>query len=557
MASKVDELVERANQLLDNPDDFREAQALLEQALTKAPNHLAASYYLAWKLAHDEDRNGHDPARRARIGPLLDAVRAQTAGLEPGEDTVPSRARAFSLAWPLARRAVCADLDEAKRLALEAEQAFSLKGSPLTRAAKRAAKMGIAWAAARAAGDLPKAYRQLLGWVATHPFHSAWCDDDDDEEFDEEDCPSCAGLQPFFDDPGYVAWVRSQRPKARRHPPKLLAKGMLAASGADIHEDAYGAVDPPDAGRRGRILSLLAIGAPLDALSDEGEGVICVAASNCGLDLVRFLIECGSPLDGKGKRVPLVQLARDGDERGVRVLLEAGANPEARGDTNREKRVTALEVARLMKYTGVMKILGATRPKGGLETKSLRTLLKKRRSDFERAKWCTSELSHFDRFFEAVDFAGPKQWTDVAEHLEILRPHELLALTLLLREAVEPSAPNRLGRKDFGRSRIVLGDALIAGDGLFGAGANCVITGDLKIGGRLANDETTRIAVGGNLRAEVIETEGDLWIGGDAIATTSAKAEYEAGSFVVVGTLKTPRFTQKDHVVVIGKRAQR
>lgn len=113
--------------------------------------------------------------------------------------------------------------------------------------------------------------------------------------------------------------------------------------------------------------------------------------------------------------------------------------------------------------------------------------------------------------------------------------------------------PVEIIKKDHNKARIVIGDAIATGDALLGTCTDWVVTGNLHVEGRFANDEAARIAVAGNMTGKVVETEGELLIGGDLTIDDVVWAEYEAGTLVVAGTLKTNVLIEKNHEVSIGK----
>ena len=52
----------------------------------------------------------------------------------------------------------------------------------------------------------------------------------------------------------------------------------------------------------------------------------------------------------------------------------------------------------------------------------------------------------------------------------------------------------------------------------------------------------------------MVETEGELLVGGNLSIDGVVWAEYEAGTLVVAGTLKTNVLIEKDHAVIVARR---
>lgn len=110
---------------------------------------------------------------------------------------------------------------------------------------------------------------------------------------------------------------------------------------------------------------LLEAGADVLAVSRNDEGNLPINAAAAGPradrrpDIVRLLIDRGSPVDGRGSpgaHTPLHEAAYNGDIALVRLLLDRGANPSLRtGDGQ-----TSLEIAGKQGRHEVVGLLGGT-----------------------------------------------------------------------------------------------------------------------------------------------------------------------------------------------------
>ena len=568
--TKVDiaALLECGNDLVDQAETRTEGIAVLRSAVAQAPNRVDALYYLAWALLMDPASGASEA--EALLVRIVDETRDVTSSADSDEPSLEARARAFALAWPLPLRCVGATVKEAAEIARLADEACALRTNVVSEAARRAARMGTAWASARAGGKPEAGFEQLLAWIKAHPLHSSWLDGD--EARYPTVVTTCAGLEPFFDDPSYIEWVLRHKPKSSAHPADLFLQSLCAAAGADAIEHrgmGVGNIATSGAGRRGRVLSLLALGATLEGGSAGptvgANNPLAYAAQTGDASFVRFLVELGAPIDGRGTDVPLIAAVMTGNLDAVRTLLEAGANPSIEVTYPNGKKDSALQRAgKVGNKKEMLALLRAGKPAppvqkkaGGLDTAPARAAWKARKAKLHKAKWADGD-EDLDPFFDLIDADGIASWEAAAKHLESLDPNEMLALALvlgdLLPSATKKTKPTEITRKDHQKARIVLGDAVVKGDALLGAGTDWLVTGDLHAEGRFAHDEAARIAVGGTMTGTMVETEGELLVGGDLSIDGVVWAEYEAGTLVVAGTLKTNVLIEKDHAVIVARR---
>ena len=548
-------MVGKADKLLnDSSFDSRErlasrkkAQALLEEALGLAPDEVEALYYLAWSLATDPAPPADRDARIERLRlRLLDVTNdAQPSKKEP---TIEVRARAFALAWALPERAAVArTLAEAEAHVEEAKLAVTLRTSVFTKRATRGAEAGLVFARAREDGDLSRAHQWLWSWIEKNPVHASYLEDR------MNGLATASGLEPFFDDDGFVAFVRAQEARSALDT-KVGPRAMAFALGFDKCEHGLDQYEPQRFGRLARVLALQKLGAPVETkMKREGSGhwSSIELAAMASPALLPQLVEMGLSLDrGLDGLPPIVSLTEYGAHQGVAALVRAGANKDAKDKKGR----TALDIATAKKNVVIAKLLGATRAAGGVDTKPARDFLAKNGADVLDSPWAKrAELTSFaklEAFLEAVDLHGPARWEDAANLLDTLDAKDRLALAYVLRHAAVAGAPVTSKKIDGETAHIVLGDLYLEGDLVLGS--HWLVTGSVRCD-RFGDDEGASLTVAGDLDARFIYTEGDLWVGGDVRASAMAWAEYEAGTLCVVGSLTTTLFVEGQHAVEVGK----
>lgn len=100
-------------------------------------------------------------------------------------------------------------------------------------------------------------------------------------------------------------------------------------------------------------------------------------------------------------------------------------------------------------------------------------------------------------------------------------------------------------------SLVHVGDLIVTGDceprALF-------VTGNLTVAGRLANYEGRQVCVGGDLTADVVWTEGPLFVGGDASVKKGFVGSDNDYSAVVRGVLTTPVLVSDQHTIKAKKK---
>jgi hypothetical protein len=362
-------LIDQAMKLFDAPTlesakiiaNRRKAETLPEAALASAPDDVEASYCLAWGLATDRVPAPDATARIASLcARIVERTRSVAAGA--GEPKVEARARAFGLAWGLPERAVAAkSVRDAEHLVAVANEARSLREAPWTSRAVRGAEAGLVFARARERNDAREAYRWLLDWVEGHPLHTSYI-----AVHDGEDQAQACGLEPFFDDPGFVSWAKQEE----AHPaiaPKHRALAVALAAGWDKLKHARNDYEAPHFGRLGRLLALRALGAPLDTRvnREAGAGEWCTVELAAQVSPARLGAHdaLGFSLDaGVAGTPPIVALTDWGALDAVEALLAAGADRDAKDAAGQ----TAVDRAKKEKMARALALFGAKKPKGGV-----------------------------------------------------------------------------------------------------------------------------------------------------------------------------------------------
>ncbi|KAH6936884.1 hypothetical protein HPB50_024047 [Hyalomma asiaticum] len=86
-----------------------------------------------------------------------------------------------------------------------------------------------------------------------------------------------------------------------------------------------------------------------------GNTALHLAARRRDLDIMRFLVECQSPINHQNAegQTPLHVAAREGDEQAVKLFHHAGANPNLIDNEDR----TPLHIATQLGHVGVVELL--------------------------------------------------------------------------------------------------------------------------------------------------------------------------------------------------------
>jgi hypothetical protein len=420
---------------------------------------------------------------------------------------------------------------------------------------------------AKAKGKPEAAYQWLRGWVKDHATHTSYPlppnsffgSDQGLRKMEGDKIPLCTGLEPYFEDAGYLAWILEQ-PVDKADAAELLS-GVFMAAGYDRAQVTVKKAEPGAFGRLGRLLTLRSFGAALDAdgrvVGSFHEGVVDLLAKYApGVlpALIKLGLDLDKPEPDKYGYPPLFRLLRWGSVESVKALLDAGASLEVKNGQGQN----ALAFAKTWKVkSDKLKLLGAKKKTGSLDTRPLLALLEKRRATFAATPWGQafevrkSSLGGITTLCKELEASGANSWEACANSLDQLEPEEQFILALLLRE-VAPQQKKATPLTKITASRVILGDAISKGNVALSGGHHCLITGSLRCE-VVSNDETASLFVAGKLAASLVVTEGNLWVGDDLSADSAVLAHFTEGALVVAGTLVTPVLIEEAHQVEAAK----
>ncbi|MHA7630443.1 ankyrin repeat domain-containing protein [Corallococcus sp. M7] len=557
------ELMKKADALLDEmPPQLDQAITLLREIVEADSKHLLALHSLNWALDPTRRMEPHRWERevKAEHWRVRDRVLELTRGTKPGgELSTEQKARALALSqWAddlVRRKPTDAQLQQAEAALVEAEALRDI-------ADHARARRGLeAWHALR--GDAPQqGYRKLLALVEAAP---------DPRARDDEDPFAFQGLEGAFSDEGFHAWLRKQRPPARKA--KALDDALLQAAGLD----AAPFFGPGFEGewRTGRVLALVALGANLEARDKNKRGVLHLAAMVDDASLVKELLRLGAPVDAtdSAKATPLHAAAEHGstaciallakggvpmdalDDAGrtalfnaqradvARALIDAGANPNAgkgwtplhqharfkeRGpvievllqagaDAARKNAAgqTPAKEALEHGHPHLARLMGASAPsgkKGALDVQPmLDALTRKRKALLKAWYYEDKDVDAVEQVLNRLALEGATSWDALAAAVQGTPPWTAMALVELAREVLpaEAKTPSRTRLP-----RFVRGDLVVKGD--VHMDGPLLVTGNLLVEGVLSNaGPEGLLVVGGLLRAHGVDTDGELIVGRD------------------------------------------
>jgi len=538
MPSALNDLLEQARSF-DNkpawPANRRKKLELLRKARALAPDDVETNYMLAWSLTNgDADDVATVESCCAKIAELTKRIPIESAK----EPSVEARARAFALAWALPKRiSTSATVGDAEKLLARATEAYTLRRTWLQEQAKTGAEATLAFARARAQNEMDRAYAWLLDWVEHHPSHSYYPFRESPET---KGVSAAESLAPFFEDTGFVAWVRQQKP-TKSIKPKEAERAVAFAAGFDLMQAR--AKEPEAFGRLGRLLALKALGATRARIESvfwgDPFGTVEIMATAAPW-MLGSLGELGLSIDeGLDGVPPLIGVMRHPDA--VRALLRAGANPSAKDPKGR----TALDVAREGKLAKVLKLLGASKVKGSLDIKPVQAALE----DIPKR---VGNVKAVRAFLSSVATCGFKNWSEAASMVDRLDPDARLVLALALR--VVPAGPRvKATTLRSEKPTIVLGDLEV--DGEIAVSGEWIVTGSVACD-CYVDGEATSMSIGGDLDARYVYSEGQLWTAGNLNAKL-VWADLQSGDLVVKQTLKTDVLVAIDRPISTGKTAAR
>jgi hypothetical protein len=167
-----------------------------------------------------------------------------------------------------------------------------------------------------------------------------------------------------------------------------------------------------------------------------------------------------------------------------------------------------------------------------------------------------ARLGRRDRLFRHLDrpalaqlvnaFFADGDPASTVDLLSMLAEHDsepILAAALALAR-VTRATPMRLRVDNVTEDLVILGDLDVTGDV---DATRLVVTGNLRVGGRVANYHGAVIAVGGNLRAKAIWTEGPFVVRGDVRAVQAVWGNDNDYGICIGGALTAPVLVLTDH----------
>lgn len=292
----------------------------------------------------------------------------------------------------------------------------------------------------------------------------------------------------------------------------------------------------------------LADGADWRALLGPGLRDAAFAAANCASrEPLELLLTHGVPLDHQaGSDGYLIHRAASFSSRDViQMLVDRGVSPDLKDQNGR----TPLQHARAWKHgkDAVSLLLRLLKAHGCAPARA-------KRGDDLRPEAMASETpsAELASVFEAhfVERLGAT-YKDVLGAVIERGENTLTAEALALVSRVTAAKPKQKTLQAQRRLRLIHhGDLEIAGDVNV---MTLVVTGSLRVAGRITNYEGCPIAVGGDVTATAVWSEGPFVVGGDVRATTAFAGAYADYGTTIGGTLETPTLIQLDHAIQVGR----
>lgn len=241
----------------------------------------------------------------------------------------------------------------------------------------------------------------------------------------------------------------------------------------------------------------------------------------------------------------------------IRLLLKAGIPFDVKTASGK----TPLDSARIMKHgKPALKLLTrltqkakqkagsrGSAPKGDVTLidvkKAIAVLAPKLKGKFFRYVKRRDLETFAEAFFSGADKPTTKRFlTEMAKQDD----PGLIAAAVFIAHRATKISPRKLKLTKKARTIVHVGDLEIDGD--FSAGI-LVVTGNLVVSGKLSNYEGAVVAVGGNLIAQSVWTEGPMLVAGDLHAKQYVYGYYNDYPLRVGGSLKTSLLIQEQHAV--------
>jgi len=322
--------------------------------------------------------------------------------------------------------------------------------------------------------------------------------------------------------------------------------------------DAVWSFDPDDKKAVAAIKAALGAGADPMAEDRNGRPIAFAAASAESAVPLKLMLEHGLDINVRGSDGTLLhRAAAFGRIDVIQFLLKRGLAVDVEDDAGR----TPLDVARAWKHgadavplltrltKAALKKRGGRKaePNGDLLLADVKAALKKVK-DKGVAKSAGKLVDGF--------FATKNPRSTAAFLTEFARQDDAAMIDVGLTLATATRAAPTARKVDkLANPMIHIGDLEVTG----AADAKIlVVTGDLTVKGKLTNYEGCVIAVGGDVTADAIWSEGPFVVHGDVTVKRAAWAAYNDHAMRIAGTLKVPLLAVIDHAFsakrVSGKR---
>jgi ankyrin repeat protein len=323
--------------------------------------------------------------------------------------------------------------------------------------------------------------------------------------------------------------------------------------------DAVWSFDPADKKAVAAIKAALGAGADPMAEDRNGRPIAFAAASAESPVPLKLMLEHGLDINVRGSDGTLLhRAAAFGRIDVIQFLLKRGLAVDVEDDEGR----TPLDAARAWKHgadavplltrltKAALKKSGGRKaePNGDLALADVKAALKKVK-DKSVARAAGKLVDGF--------FATKNPRSTAAFLTEFARQDDaaMIDVGLTLAATATTAAPTTRKVDKLANPTIHIGDLEVTG----AADAKIlVVTGDLTVKGKLSNYEGAVIAVGGDVTADAIWSEGPFVVHGDVTVKRAAWAAYNDHAMRIAGTLKVPLLAVIDHVFsakrVSGKR---
>ena len=298
------------------------------------------------------------------------------------------------------------------------------------------------------------------------------------------------------------------------------------------------------------IRAALDAGAQWQAPHGPGDRDAAFSAAICAsAEPLELLLDHGVPIDHRGNDGWLIhRAAAFGAVDVIDLLVARGTAVDQLDQYGR----TPLQVARASQHGAMVipHLIGLMREHGCPPAPARRS--DDIRPDAVADRTLTPQLAALlEAFF--IERAGVTSSALLTAALEARDPSTLSEAVLLVREVstAVPKAKTIKPRK--GAVLVHHGDLHVSGDISV---SGVAVTGDLSVDGCLNHFQGGQVAVGGDLRADAVWSEGTLFVGGDLVATRVFACATNDYGATVLGALTSPVLAQlDDHHIAAGSRA--